>query len=182
MQINLKFYYLISTAIHHYFMTAFNELITDKNILLDVDASNKKRVFEQAGILFENEFGIARATITDNLLARESLGSTGLGQGVAIPHGRIKGLKKSCAALLRLKNPIAFDAPDNELVSIFIIFLVPEKARQRHLDTLSQIAELLSDKPIREALKQASSANEIDNLLKQWQSNHHLDCSKNVLK
>ena len=63
------------------------------NVLLGVDATSKKRAFEHAGVLFENQHSIARATVTDNLFARERLGSTGLGHGVAIPHGRIKGLK-----------------------------------------------------------------------------------------
>ncbi|HEY4957666.1 MAG TPA: PTS sugar transporter subunit IIA, partial [Caldimonas sp.] len=68
------------------------------DVLVDVDATSKKRAFEQAGLLFENQHAIARATVTDNLFARERLGSTGLGHGVAIPHGRIKGLKNPLAA------------------------------------------------------------------------------------
>ena len=63
------------------------------NVLVDVDATSNKRAFEHAGLLFENQHAIARATVTDNLFARERLGSTGLGHGVAIPHGRIKGLR-----------------------------------------------------------------------------------------
>ena len=60
------------------------------NVMVDVEATSKKRAFEQAGVLFENQHAIARATVTDNLFARERLGSTGLGHGVAIPHGRIR--------------------------------------------------------------------------------------------
>jgi nitrogen PTS system EIIA component len=74
------------------------------NVLVNVEATSKKRAFEHAGLLFENLHSIARATITDNLFARERLGSTGLGHGVAIPHGRIKGLKNPLAALLRLQR------------------------------------------------------------------------------
>ena len=79
---------------------------------INVEATSKKRVFEQAGLLFERELGIARATVTDNLFARERMGSTGLGHGVAIPHGRVKGLKTPVAAILRVAEPVAFDAPD----------------------------------------------------------------------
>ena len=96
---------------------------------------------------------IARAAVTDNLFARERLGSTGLGHGVAIPHGRIKGLKSPLAAVLRLQQPIAFDAPDDEAVNLLIFLLVPEAATQRHLEILSEIAEMLSDRTLRERLK-----------------------------
>jgi PTS system nitrogen regulatory IIA component len=72
-------------------MNRLAKLLPPGNINLDVTVTSKKRVFEQAGLLFENNHGVARATVTDNLFARESLGSTGLGAGVAIPHGRIKG-------------------------------------------------------------------------------------------
>jgi nitrogen PTS system EIIA component len=74
-------------------MTHFSQILPLKNIVLDIDVSSKKRAFEQAGLIFENNFGIARSTVSDNLFARERLGSTGLGHGVAVPHGRIKGLK-----------------------------------------------------------------------------------------
>ena len=72
------------------------------NVVVDVDVTSKKRVFEHAGMLFENHHTIARAVVTDNLFARERLGSTGLGHGVSIPHGRIKGLKNPLAAVIRV--------------------------------------------------------------------------------
>jgi PTS system nitrogen regulatory IIA component len=74
-------------------MSQITQLLPLENIILDLDASSKKRVFEHVGLLFENYLGIARSTVFDSLFAREKLGSTGLGQGVAIPHGRIKGLQ-----------------------------------------------------------------------------------------
>lgn len=82
-------------------MNRLAAILTPGQVLVDVDASSKKRVFEQAGLLFENQNAIARAIVTDNLFARERLGSTGLGHGVAIPHGRIKGLKNPLAAEIR---------------------------------------------------------------------------------
>ena len=125
---------------------------------MDVDATSKKRVFEAAGLLFENLHAIARATVTDNLFARERLGSTGLGHGVAIPHGRIKGLKAPLAAVFQLEQPIGFDAPDDQPVNLLIFLLVPEAATQRHLEILSEIAELLSDRELRERMKAAEDA------------------------
>ena len=139
------------------------------NVLGNVDASSKKRVFEQAGRLFENQHAIARSTVTDNLFARERLGSTGLGHGVAIPHGRIKGLKNPLAAVLRLAQPIAFDAPDDEPVSLLIFLLVPEAATQRHLEILSEIAEMLSDRALREGLKTVPEAAAVHGLVAHWQ-------------
>src|SRR5206468_11785537 len=98
------------------------------DVLVDVDATSKKRAFEYAGVLFDNQHTIARAVVTDNLFARERLGSTGLGHGVAIPHGRIKGLKNPLAAVVRVRNAIPFDAPDDEAVALLIFLLVPEAA------------------------------------------------------
>ncbi|MFN9767425.1 MAG: PTS sugar transporter subunit IIA, partial [Pseudomonadota bacterium] len=95
------------------------------NVLVNVEATSKKRVFEAAGVLFENEHSIARGTVTDNLFARERLGSTGLGHGVAIPHGRVKGLKNPLAAVVRLQQPIPFDAPDEAPVALLVFLLVP---------------------------------------------------------
>ena len=93
-------------------MNRLAAILPVSNVLVNVEATSKKRAFEQAGLLFENQHAIARATVTDNLFARERLGSTGLGHGVAIPHGRIKGLKNPLAAVLRVDQAIPFDAPD----------------------------------------------------------------------
>ena len=91
-------------------MNRLSAILPAGNVLVNVEATSKKRAFEHAGLLFENLHAIARAIVTDNLFARERLGSTGLGHGVAIPHGRIKGLKSPLAAVLRLQQPIAFGA------------------------------------------------------------------------
>lgn len=151
-------------------MNRLAAILPPSNVLVDIDASSKKRVFEYAGMLFENQHSIARALVTDNLFARERLGSTGLGHGVAIPHGRIKGLKNPLAAVLRLDQPIGFDAPDGEPVKLLIFLLVPEAATQRHLEILSEIAELLSDKDLREQLKTVPQAQDVHALIDGWQS------------
>jgi len=83
-------------------MTNISKILPLANVVLNLEISSKKRAFEQAGLLFENNCGIARSIVSENLFARERLGSTGLGHGVAIPHGRIKGLKKPVAAFIRL--------------------------------------------------------------------------------
>ena len=150
-------------------MNRLSAILPASNVLVNVEATSKKRVFEQAGLLFENQHAIARSTVTDNLFARERLGSTGLGHGVAIPLGRIKGLKRPLAAVLRLQQPIAFDAPDDEPVSLMIFLLVPEAATQRHLEILSEIAEMLSDRTLRENLKTQAEAPALHQLITDWQ-------------
>ena len=141
-------------------------------MLVSVDATSKKRAFEEAGLLFETLHGLNRALITDSLFARERLGSTGLGHGVAIPHGRIKGLKQPLAAVFQLANPIGFDAPDELPVQLLIFLLVPEAATQKHLEILSEIAELLSDSALRERMKAADDAVNLHTLITGWQSAH----------
>src|SRR5512136_483349 len=150
-------------------MNRLAAILPAANVVVDVDATSKKRAFEHAGLLFENLHSIARATITDNLFARERLGSTGLGHGVAIPHGRIKGLKTPLAAVLRLQSPIPFDAPDDEPVNLLIFLLVPEAATQRHLEILSEIAEMLSDRELRERLKAEPEATGVHKLISDWE-------------
>ena len=150
-------------------MNRLAAILPPGNVLVNVDATSKKRVFEHAGLLVENQHSIARATVTDNLFARERLGSTGLGHGVAIPHGRIKGLKNPLAAALRVQQPIPFDAPDDEPVGLLIVLLVPEAATQRHLEILSEIAEMLSDRELRERLKTEGDAARIHELIANWE-------------
>jgi len=150
-------------------MNLIARLLPPSNILLGLAASSKKRVFEQAGLLFENNQAIARAAVFDSLFARERLGSTGLGQGVAIPHGRIKGLKEAVAAFVRLQEPVPFDAPDGRPVQLLIFLLVPEQATQRHLDILSELAQMLSDKSFREGLLAATEPKAAHAMLATWE-------------
>src|SRR5678815_6066210 len=120
-------------------MSLVAKLLPPANVLPDLAASSKKRLFEQVGLLFENQHAIARSVVFESLFARERLGSTGLGQGVAIPHGRIKGLKDARGAFVRLAQPIPFDAPDGRPVNQVFVLLVPEHATEQHLELLSLI-------------------------------------------
>jgi len=153
-------------------MNRLSSILPAAQVLVSVDATSKKRAFEEAGLLFESLHGLNRALITDSLFARERLGSTGLGHGVAIPHGRIKGLKQPLAAVFQLASAIGFDAPDEQPVQLLIFLLVPEAATQKHLEILSEIAELLSDSGLREQMKQASESADLHALISGWQSAH----------
>ncbi|KAM9994158.1 hypothetical protein ACTFIZ_002971 [Dictyostelium cf. discoideum] len=150
------------------FMNHLAKLFSLDDIALDISVTSKKRAFEQAGILFENNHGIARAVVTDNLFARESIGSTGLGAGLAIPHGRIKGLKHPLAAFIRLTEPIPFESPDGIAVSLLFFLLVPEQATQQHLEILSEIAQLLSERDIMQQLLSEQRPEAVLKLLTEW--------------
>lgn len=151
-------------------MNRLASILSPSQVLAQVDVTSKKRAFEEAGLLFEHLHGLSRALVTDSLFSRERLGSTGLGHGVAIPHGRIKGLKAPMSAVFQLATPIGFDAPDDLPVSLMIFLLVPEAATQKHLEILSEIAEMLSDADLREKLTVTSDSTELYALLAGWQS------------
>lgn len=151
-------------------MNRLASILPAAQVLVHVEATSKKRAFEEAGLLFENLHGLSRSLVTDSLFSRERLGSTGLGHGVAIPHGRIKGLKAPMAAVLQLAHPIGFDAPDEQAVSLLIFLLVPEAATQKHLEILSEIAEMLSDASLREKLAGSADAATLHGLIANWQS------------
>lgn len=151
-------------------MNRLASILTPAHVLVQVEVTSKKRAFEEAGLLFENLQGLSRALVADSLFSRERLGSTGLGHGVAIPHGRIKGLKSPMAAVLQLAQPIGFDAPDEQAVGLMIFLLVPEAATQKHLEILSEIAEMLSDVSLREKINASTSAADLFDLVSNWQS------------
>ena len=151
-------------------MNRLAAILPASQVLVSVDATSKKRAFEEVGLLFENLHGLGRAIVTDSLFARERLGSTGLGHGVAIPHGRIKGLKSPLAAVFLMERAIPFDAADQQPVQLMIFLLVPEAATDNHLLILSEIAEMLSDAAFREQLYASHGAAELHERISRWQS------------
>lgn len=151
-------------------MNRLANILPPEQVLVRVEVTSKKRAFEEAGLLFESLHGMSRALVAESLFARERLGSTGLGHGVAIPHGRIKGLKAPMAAVFQLDQAIGFDAPDEQPVSLLIFLLVPEASTQKHLEILSEIAELLSDAGLREKIKTCDDAEQLHELIAHWNS------------
>ncbi|UCD68225.1 MAG: PTS IIA-like nitrogen regulatory protein PtsN [Betaproteobacteria bacterium] len=150
-------------------MRLLERLLPASNVILDLDVTSKKRVFEHAGMLFENTLAIGRGKIFDALLARERLGSTGLGHGVAIPHGRISGLKEAAGAFIRTKTPIAFEAPDANPVNLIFVLLVPEKATDQHLQILSELAQMFSERKIRSTLNDVADADSAQRVIIEWE-------------
>jgi PTS system nitrogen regulatory IIA component len=151
-------------------MNRLSTILPVTHVLVDVEVTSKKRAFEEAGLLFESLHGLNRAMVADSLFARERLGSTGLGHGVAIPHGRIKGLKNPMAAVFLLRQAIGFDSPDEAPVSLLIFLLVPEASTQKHLEILSEIAELLSDAQVRHRMMACASNADLHQLIETWSS------------
>ncbi len=144
------------------------KILSPENVILDVEVSSKKRAFEQAGLTFENNSGIARSAVSENLFARERLGSTGLGQATAVPHGRIKGLKSPLALFMRLAEPIPFESPDGLPVKLLIFLLVPDNVTRQHLEILSKIAEMFSDEALRNELENDPDAASVYSRLINW--------------
>jgi nitrogen PTS system EIIA component len=149
-------------------MNLVSSLLPVNHIVLDMDVSSKKRLFEQIGLLFENSRQIPRSRVFDALFDREKLGSTGLGYGVAIPHGRIKTLKEPVCAFARTAAPIAFESPDGAPVSLVFAMLVPEHATEAHLGLLSELAQMFSDEGLRAALGQTQDIQAAHRLITEW--------------
>jgi len=151
-------------------MNLIAPLITPDTTLLDLSFTSKKKLFEHAAERFAQTHGLKATDIFTSLFERERLGSTALGYGIAIPHGRIKGLKDACGAFYRLKTPLEFDAPDNQPVSLCFILLVPQDANERHLQILGELAQLFGDDAMRVKMLNAATPSELIALLDSWSS------------
>lgn len=151
-------------------MNLIAPLITPDTVLLDMSFTSKKKLFEHAAELLAETHGLKSTDIFTSLFERERLGSTALGYGIAIPHGRIKGLKDATGAFYRLKNPLEFEAPDNQPVSLCFILLVPKDANERHLQILGELAQLFGDDAMRAKMLAAATPLELVALLEAWSS------------
>lgn len=127
-------------------------LITEDHVLLDMNVASRDALFEQLGRFFETHHQLPAASVTAALQAREALGSTALGQGVAVPHGQIKGQRRAMALYVRPALPIPFDAPDGKPVTDVVMLLVPEWANSTHLHLLADVAQRFCDHRFREPL------------------------------
>jgi len=146
-------------------MTSLDDILPVSHIILDAEISSKKRLFECVAQLLAEQSGLPQAEVFDCLVARERLGSTALGQGVAMPHGRHASVPAATGAFVRLKTPIEFDAPDNKPVSLVFVLLVPEAATSEHLELLGHLAGLFNEKSVREALRACQTPEEARALL-----------------
>lgn len=149
-------------------MNRLSQLLPTAHVALDLDVGSKKRLFEQVGLIFENSRQIPRARVFDSLFDREKLGSTGLGYGVAIPHGRLKNIKETLCAFVRTQSPVPFESPDGQPVRLVLAMLVPEHATEQHLELLSDLAQMFSDRELRDGLLAAGDVESAHRLLTEW--------------
>lgn len=140
-------------------------LLKPEYVLLDLDARSKDALFTEIANRMADTLGLSPKDIAKSLIKREQLGSTGLGQGVAIPHGRIKQLKQAAGVFVRTLTAVPFEAPDNEPVRLLFVLLVPEHATDLHLQILSELAQLLSDRSLRERLLSTTDVHQVVHLL-----------------
>lgn len=143
-------------------------LLTPDTILLDLAFDSKTALFQHAGEVFSTEHGLKTADVIHSLSERERLGSTALGSGIAIPHGRIKGLQQAAGALYRLRHALEFEAPDGRPVTLCFILLVPKDADEAHLQILGELAQLFGDATMRSRLMLASNTAELNTLINAW--------------
>ncbi len=146
------------------------DLITPERIAHDVKAVSRKRVLELlSGLIASGQTQLTQKDVFESLLARERLGGTGLGRGLALPHGRLKNLDRALGAFVKLENGVDFDANDKQPVDLLFALVVPEKSTDEHLQILATLAQMFSDRHIREKLRMADSGNALYDLLLQWQ-------------
>ncbi len=142
-------------------MNALDNLLTPKRVMCQVEAASRKRVFELVAQQIADDANLTEDSVYTQLFAREKLGSTALGGGVAIPHCRVAGCEQPLGCLVTLASGVDFDAPDSRDVDLLFILLVPEEATQIHLDLLAEIARRFSNAQYCAGLRGAESASQL---------------------
>lgn len=149
-------------------MQTLPDICQISDILLDVDIDNKHQLFEFAARQLGQRHALNAQTLATALLLREQSGCTGLGHGLALPHARISGLSEAHALFLRLKQGLAFDAPDHALAHSFLFLLLPQETRPHHLQLLASIARMFSERPFREELSRCRHPQQVQRLFQLW--------------
>lgn len=135
-----------------------DHILTPQRTFAGVQGGSKKRMLELIGKMIAQHSHLDPDSIYQNLIAREKLGSTGFGNGIAIPHCRLEDCHKPVGALFQLQSKIDFDALDGEPVDLIFVLLVPSEATEQHLQILKMLAEKLDQASLREALREADDA------------------------
>ena len=143
-------------------------LLGIQDILLDLHVANKHELFDAVDQHVAHAHGLPKGAAAIALTNRERIGSTGLGEGVAVPHARLRQLGRVGLLYVRLASPIAFDAPDGHPVKDVLVLLVPEQACQQHLDILAEMTHMFPNRRFRQRLHQCVSAQEVWQLFAGW--------------
>ena len=144
---------------------AISALLSPQKIFIDTEVSSKKKLLELIANVIADQTRLPESSIYANLLNRERLGSTGLGQGFAVPHARLPDLEKTIGCFFRLKQPVNFESPDNLPVDLVFTIIIPQEAAEEHLLILSSLARIFSDADICEAIRAANSKEEIEKII-----------------
>lgn len=154
-------------------MIRLENILTPGRSLVDVPGGSKKRVLEQiAKVIGQDLPELDPQSIFESFVAREKLGSTGFGNGIAIPHCRMPGCEAPLSAVLRLDAPVDFDAIDGAPVDLLFVLLVPEAATDEHLELLRQIASMLDQEAVRERLRNVTTSQELYQAVVDIQNGH----------
>ncbi|WP_053077686.1 PTS sugar transporter subunit IIA [Burkholderia cepacia] len=145
--------------------TRLADACSPDNILLDVPVESAIQLFDLAARYIARSSGVSADRIRTELTKREQLGSTGLGQGVAIPHARVDGLGSAAALFVRALYPFTFNAPDRKPVREFIVLVLPKEDDRAHLELLADAARCFSDRVFRQASRDALTPDEIHRLM-----------------
>ena len=147
-------------------MVTLAHILAAERVRSDVPAASRKRTLQVLGEVFAGaDPALSAQGIFDRLVARERLGSTGLGEGCALPHARVSGLGRALAAFLRLRKGVDFDAPDHEPVDLVFALLVPEESTEEHLEVLAAIARVFADERVRSSIRAAEEPARIREVL-----------------
>lgn len=138
-----------------------SELLTPQRIIPDLKATSKKQVLTELASFAAGDLGIEDRTIADVLIERERLGSTGVGHGVAIPHGKLPQIDGLYVAFARLTKPVAFDSADGQPVDLVFLLLTSENAGSDHLTALAKVSRLMRDERFCTILRGMDSAEAI---------------------
>ena len=143
-----------------------SEILTNDRVLCNVDLSSKKAVLETlSGLIAGTGSGLTGQEVFNSLLSRERLGGTGLGNGIALPHGRLKNGLATIAAFIKLKQGVDYDAVDHQPVDLIFALLVPEQSTEEHLQVLAQLAEMFNKPEFLAQLRKEESNEAIYKLL-----------------
>ncbi|UCV28022.1 PTS sugar transporter subunit IIA [Ferribacterium limneticum] len=149
-------------------MKTIPDLLQLQDIVLDLDVANKTQLLEEIGWHMEKAHGMPHEWVTLSLSRREQVGSTGLGEGFAIPHARIKDLDRIQVAYLRPRSPLPFDAPDGKPVTDVLVLLVPKQATEAHLTILAEATQMFSNRRFRESLGLCNTALDVKQLFQRY--------------
>jgi len=148
-----------------------NDILTPARIELAMRAASKKRALEGLSELIASDTNLNSTVVFQALIDRERIGSTGIGDNIAIPHGRMKGLDKPVGAFTILEQQIDFDAIDQKPVNMIFALVVPEEATDEHLQLLAQLAKIFSNKQAKEKLLGANTPEDALLLFKEFNAN-----------